>query len=147
MIRHVLAFILGGIAGSIANMALVHVSNIMYPLPEGIDPSNLDAIRAHVQAHGFPTGALLIVLAAHAGGSFVSGLVCGLIAMRPWYIAAIILGLLWTCGGVAMLFLLPAPIWFAVVDVILYVPAAILGVKLGSALISGRSPQVAVQPT
>ena len=75
-------------------MALVTVSHAVYPLPEGIDPNDFEAFRAHVEAHGMPTGALMIVWLAHAGGSFVSGLVCGLIAMRSWYVAAAVLGII-----------------------------------------------------
>ena len=132
MMRKILAFLLGGFAGGVFNMALVSVSHAVYPLPEGVDPNDFEVFRAYVEAHGLPTGALLMVLAAHAGGSFVSGCVCGLIAKRPWYLAAAMLGILWTCGGVAMLMMLPAPTWFAVADVVLYVPAALLGVKLGA---------------
>ena len=80
--------------------------------------------------------ALILVLVAHAGGSMVSGLVCGLVAMRAWKVAAVGLGLLWTCGGIAMLFMVPAPTWFAVTDILLYVPAALLGVRIGGGLTS-----------
>lgn len=125
-------------------MALVNVSQALYPLPEGLDPNNFEAFRDHVVANGLPTGALIIVLLAHAGGSFVSGFVCGLIAMRPWYVAATVLGVLWMCGGIAMLIMVPAPAWFAIADVLLYVPAALLGVKLGGALTSRSSPALAV---
>ena len=116
MIRKILAVLVGVVAGGAFNMALVTVSHAAYPLPEGLDPNDFDAFRAHVEANGMPTGALVIVLVAHAGGSFVSGFVCGLIAMRSWYLAAAMLGLLWTCGGIAMLMMLPAPTWFAVAD-------------------------------
>jgi MFS family permease len=146
MLRKILAFVLGLIAGGVANMALVSVSNAMYPPPEGIDPNDFEAFRAHIEANPMPLGALLIVLAAHAGGSFVSGFVCGAIAKRRWYLAAAILGLLWTCGGIAMLFLLPAPLWFAIADVALYIPAALLGVHLGGSFFAGGSPQAEIPP-
>jgi hypothetical protein len=145
MKRKILAVVLGAISGGVFNMALVTVSNAVYPLPKGIGPNDFEAFKAHVAANGLATGALIIVLVAHAGGSFVSGFVCGLIAMRPWYLAATILGILWLCGGVAMLMMLPAPIWFAVADVLLYVPAALLGVKVGAALSGRRSAPVATQ--
>lgn len=143
MVRNILALVLAVIAGSVVNMAVVNLSHTLYPLPAGVDPNDFEAFRAHVEAHGFATGALLIVLAAHSGGSFVSGLVCGLVAGRPWYLAAVILGLLWTCGGITMLMILPAPMWFAAADVILYVPAALLGVTLGGAVWDRSSPPVA----
>jgi hypothetical protein len=134
MIRKVLAVLFGIVAGGVFNMAIVTVSNAVYPLPDGIDPNDFDAFKAHVEAHGMPTGALVMVLVAHAGGSLVSGFVCGLIAMRSWYVAGIGLGILWTCGGIAMLMILPAPTWFAVADVVLYIPAALIGVRIAGAL-------------
>jgi hypothetical protein len=133
MIRSILAVVIGIVAGSAFNMAIVTASNAAYPLPEGVDRNDFEAVRAHVETHGMATGALLMVLIAHAGGSFVSGFACGLIARRSWYLAAVGMGILWTCGGVVMLILLPAPTWFAVADVVLYIPAALLGVRLGGA--------------
>ena len=127
-------------------MALVKLSQAMYPLPEGLNPNDFEALRAHVEANGMPTGALLIVLAAHAGGSLVSGFVCGLIAGRAWYAAAVALGVLWMCGGIAMLMMLPSPIWFTVADVLLYIPAALLGVKLGGD-VTGRGTPTAAAST
>jgi hypothetical protein len=142
MIRKIMAVVIGIVAGGAFNMAIVTASHAVYPLPEGIDPNDFDAFKAHVEAHGMPTGALIMVLVAHAGGSLVSGFVCGLIAMRSWYVAAIGLGILWTCGGIAMLMMLPAPTWFAVADVVLYIPAALLGVRLGGALTGRSSPPI-----
>lgn len=140
MIRKITAVVIGIIAGSAFNMAIVMASHIVYPLPEGIDPNDFEAFKAHVEAHGMPIGALIMVLAAHSGGSLVSGFVCGLIAKRSWYAAAIGLGILWTCGGISMLMMLPSPIWFAVADVVLYIPAALLGVRFGGALTGRSSP-------
>jgi hypothetical protein len=142
MIRKILAVVIGLVAGGAFNMAMVTASQAVYPLPEGIDPNDFEAFKAHVEAHGMPTGALIMVLVAHAGGSLVSGLVCGLIAMRSWYVAAIGMGILWTCGGITMLMMLPAPTWFAVADIVLYIPAAVLGVWLGGALTGRSSPPV-----
>jgi hypothetical protein len=142
MIRKILAVLLAVVFGSVFNMAIVTLSHTVYPLPEGIDPNDFDAFQAHVEAHGMPTGALLLVLVAHAGGSLVSGLVCGLIAKRPWYAAAGAIGFLWMCGGITMLMMLPAPVWFAVTDVVLYIPAALAGVRLGGGWTRSRSPNV-----
>ena len=143
MIRKILACVLGGFLGGLFNISLISISNWAYPLPEGVDPNDLDALAAHVKANGMATGALIIVLVAHAGGSLVSGLVCGMIAMRSWYVAAISLGFFWTLGGIMMLTILPSPIWFAVTDLLLYVPAAVLGVMLGGRL-TGRYSQYSI---
>ncbi len=134
MRRHILSVILAIVAGSIVNMALVKVSQVVYPFPADVDPNDMESFRAYVEANGLPTGALLIVWAAHAGGSFVSGLVCGLVARRAWIAAAVALGFLWTGGGVAMLMMIPAPMWFAVLDTLSYIPAALAGVMVGGKL-------------
>lgn len=143
LLRKFIAVVIGIVAGSMFNMAVVTASHAVFPLPAGVDPNNFEAFKAHVEAHGLPAGALIMVLIAHAGGSFVSGFVCGLIAGRPWQAAAIGLGLLWTCGGAAMLCMLPAPAWFAVADIVLYIPAAVLGVGMGGALTGRRFPRPA----
>ena len=138
MIRRILAVVLGIVAGSLFNLAMVNISHAVYPLPEAVDPNDFDSFRAYVEANGLPTGAMILVLVAHAGGSFVSGFICGLVARRTWYLAAALLGLLWMCGGIAMLMMIPAPTWFAIADILLYVPGALLGVKLGGALTGSR---------
>ena len=137
MLRKILAVVIGIVAGSAFNLMLVNVSHTL--LPEGIDPNDFEAFRGHMQAGDIPLSAMLMVLAAHSGGSLVSGIVCGLIAKRRWYAAAIGLGLWWTCGGIAMLFLLPPPIWFAIADLALYIPAALLGVHLGGGLTESKA--------
>jgi hypothetical protein len=140
MARNILAVVIGLFVGGAFNMGLIEVSHSVYPLPEDLDPNDFEAFRAHLEAKPMPTGALLFVLAAHSGGSLVSGFACGLIAMRSWYRAAIGLAAFWTCGGIFMLFLLPSPVWFAVTDILLYVPGALLGVKLGGTLRDRSAP-------
>lgn len=147
MVRNILAVVLGLVVGSAVNMGLITLSNTLYPLPPNVDPNDFEAFTAHVNANGLATGALLIVLAAHAGGSFASGVVCGLIANRAWYAAAVGMGLLWLCGGVMMLMMLSSPLWFAVADLALYVPAAILGVRIGGGIFSSPKPDEAAVAT
>ncbi len=138
--RKTLAIFLGLVVGSIVNMAFITVSHTVFPLPDGVDPNDMESFRAHVEANGLPTGALLIVLAAHAGGSLASGWVCGLIVKRVWLPAGFALGALWTCGGIYMLTMIPSPMWFAVADLLLYVPAALVGVIVGGKMTSPQSP-------
>ena len=129
--RKILAVILGLVVGSIVNSAFIAVSNAIYPLPDTVDQNDMEAFSAYVAENGLPVGALLIVLLAHSGGSLASGVVCGFVAKRAWIPGAIGLGVLWTCAGILMLFLIPAPIWFAIADIALYIPAAIVGVIIG----------------
>ena len=137
MIRNVVAIIVGLFIGGSFNMGMIQLSHVVYPPPEGLDVSDFEDLKTYIVEHGMPLGSWVMVLIAHAGGSLVSGFVCGLIAMRQWYVAAIGMGLFWMLGGITMLFILPCPVLFAIADIILYVPAACLGVMLGGA-ITGR---------
>lgn len=141
MIRKVLAVVLALFLGGVFNMNLVTVSQNVYPFPENVDPNDLESLKTYVEANGMATGALLIVLAAHAGGSLVSGLICGIIAKRVWIAAAVGMGIFWMCGGLTMLSILPSPVWFAVADTLLYVPAAIVGVMVGGQLFKPQTTE------
>ncbi|MEE2937998.1 MAG: hypothetical protein VYA84_18575 [Planctomycetota bacterium] len=141
MIRRVLTVVLALFLGGVFNMMLVTVSQNVYPFPENVDPNNLESLKTYVEANGMATGALLIVLAAHAGGSVVSGLICGIIAKRIWITAAVGMGIFWMCGGLMMLSILPSPVWFSVADTLLYVPAAIVGVMVGGHLFKPQTTE------
>ena len=45
-----------------------------------------------------------------------------------------------------MLFMIPSPTWFAIADVALYIPAALLGVWLGGGMMSSDSEQMEATP-
>ena len=136
MKRKILAIVLGLVAGLIFHIAVMAVSAAMYPPPSDIDWSDREAVRAHFST--LPLTSFLIVLIAHAGGSLVSGLVVGLVAMRRWLLPAGIIGGFWTLGGITNLFLLPQPVWMSIVDLLLYIPAALVGVTIGGALTSKK---------
>ena len=87
MARKFFAVVVGIAAGSVFNMALIMVSVAIYA-PDGLDFEDPDAMRAYVL--GLPVTALLIVLAAHGGGSFVGGAVCALVARQKWIMGALI---------------------------------------------------------
>src|SRR5437773_12493733 len=81
MVRNIVAVIVGLIAGSAFNMAIIMVSWMLYPPPAGVDlMKEPAAMKAYVATLTLP--AILIVLVAHAGGALVGGLVASAIARR-----------------------------------------------------------------
>ena len=69
---------------------------------------------------------------AHALGSLLGGLVAARIAVTRKLTFALVIGFVHLLGGILATFLIPAPIWFIVLDlVVAYVPMAWLGGKLG----------------
>ena len=125
MIRKAIALVIGFVVGS-ASVAAGHaVSSIWYPMPEGLDFNDADAMKAFVDS--LPPAALVTVLAAHASGALVAGFVCSLIMRRHWLPGSLTLGVLFTLAGISNLVSIPSPLWFAVVDLMLYLPAALVG--------------------
>lgn len=66
---------------------------------------------------------------AHALGTFVGAFLAAKIAFHKLF-AGIFIGAFFLIGGIANSFMLPAPTWFVVVDVVFaYLPVAFLATK------------------
>ncbi len=128
MLRCIGAVICGAIAGGVFNMALVLLSWKIYPPPEGANMSDPATMKAYIQS--LPTAAFLLILVAHAGGALVGGLVAGLIARQAQLVVGASVGALFLIGGIMNVISIPAPLWFAVIDLISYIPSGMVGARL-----------------
>lgn len=129
IVRNILAVIAGVIAGWIANMGLIMLSGSIIPLPEGVDPNNMESLKENM--HLFEAKHYVMPFLAHAMGAFVGGLVAALVATDHKMRFAMGLALFTLVGGIAAAYLIPAPAWFIVVDLTLaYIPMGYLAGKL-----------------
>lgn len=128
MFRSIAAVICGILAGMAFNMAIVMLSWMLYPPPEGTNMSDPASMKPYIES--LPAPAFLIVLVAHAGGAFVGGLVAALITKRVPLVLGAIVGGFFLLGGIINVISLPAPLWFAIVDLGSYLPCGILGAML-----------------
>lgn len=129
ILRNVLAVIVGVLAGSIANMALVMIGHALVPLPAGVDPANMESFKA--SAHLLEAKHFVFPFVAHAAGTLIGGLVASLIGGSKRLVLALIIGGLFLLGGIAASFMIPAPVWFIALDLLVaYIPMAWLGWKL-----------------
>ena len=127
--RNILAVIIGIVVGNIVNMGILLIGMGIVAPPLGVDPSNLESIKAGM--HLYEPKHFLFPFLAHAGGTFVAALVAAFIAASGRMIITCIIGGLFLVGGIAACFLIPAPAWFMAVDLLLaYIPMAFLGWKL-----------------
>ncbi len=125
MIRTILAVVIGLVVGMVVHMGILFLSVLAYPLPEGMDMADQEAMKGFVAS--LPPLAFAFPLAAHAIGSLVSALICSLIVRRNWMIGSLIIGVFYLVGGAINLYSIPHPAWFAPVDLLLYIPAALVG--------------------
>lgn len=65
MVRCILAVIVGAVVGIVFNWGVITLSHVIYPLHEGMDPSDMEAMGAYIAS--LPVPAFLLILVAHAG--------------------------------------------------------------------------------
>ncbi len=129
IIRNILGFILGMFIGSVVNMALISLNGSVVPLPEGIDPQDIESLKANIDR--FSIANSLVPIIAHAAGALAGAFVATKICLSYQKTFSLVIGGLFMMGGIAMIVMLPqTPTWVAVLDLVLYIPSALLGWKL-----------------
>jgi hypothetical protein len=110
-------------------MGLIMVGGQVIPPPEGADVTNMESLRSSM--HLFEPKHFLFPFLAHALGTFVGGFVTSMLAATQRMKLALGVSVLFLLGGIINVFLLPAPTWFAALDLIgAYIPMGWLAGKL-----------------
>ena len=124
IIKNILALIGGGLVGMVVNMGLIISGNQLIPLSENMNPMN--AMNWEIKYFIFP-------FLAHAIGTLSGAYIAAKFSDKYHMIFAICIGLFFLLGGITMVFILPAPVWFIVVDLFLaYIPMGWLGWKIAN---------------
>ncbi|MCI0691234.1 hypothetical protein L0337_04405 [candidate division KSB1 bacterium] len=130
--RKILAVVGGIVVGGIVVFVVEWISSLIYPLPAGLDMADKEAMKAYVAA--LPIGALLFVLLAYVLGGLTGGWLAAKIARDSQIRLSLIVGGVLLLFGIINLVTIPHPLWFAVLSVLVFLPAAYLGGKLGAKL-------------
>jgi len=128
ILKNSITVILGLVAGVIAISAGHLLSNQILPPPEGMDVSNMESFVAN--ADKLTTGHWLLALLSHALGPLVSGFVAGKFLASQHTKILYGTGIVWMILGVINLMTLPHPMWFKIVDLLMYLPMTFLSAKL-----------------
>lgn len=130
IVRNILSVIIGFAVGSVVNMALVTLGPRVIPAPAGVDASNAGSLAASI--HLFEPKHFVFPFLAHALGTLAGALVAFLIAGSRRRVFAFAVGTFFLAGGIAASFMIPAPTWFIVVDIVVaYLPMAWLATRVG----------------
>ena len=119
---------LGVFAGMAATLLLLIPCYLMYPLPAGIDPydtADSEAFGQHLAS--LPVLAFALVLVAHAGGAFSGAAFGRLISGDGFWRESLAIGGVFTAVGLVQSLSMAVPMWFVMLDLPLYLPAAMLG--------------------
>ena len=122
--KNILAILGGVVIGMVVNMGLIITGNQLIPFADGINPMN--ATMWEIKYFIFP-------FLAHAIGTLSGAFITAKFAASYHMIFAICIGIFFLLGGITMVFILPAPTWFVVVDLFLaYIPMGWLGWEISN---------------
>ena len=131
ILRNVLAVVAGFVVGSLVNMAVLNVGQMLVPPPEGVDTSDMEKLAASM--HLFGPVNFAVPFLAHALGTLAGATLTAFMAGTRKMLLALVVGVLFLAGGVAAAFMLPAPAWFIAADLLLaYLPMAWLGGRIAT---------------
>ena len=122
--KNILAILGGVVIGMVVNMGLIITGNQLIPFEDDMNPMN--AMNWELKYFIFP-------FLAHAIGTLLGALIAAKFAASYKMTFAICIGIFFLSGGISMVFILPAPVWFVVVDLFLaYIPMSWLGWKISN---------------
>jgi len=131
--RNILAVIIGLAVGSGVNMSLVVLGPHVILPPSGVDVTDAQSISASM--HLFKPQHFVFPFLAHALGTLAGALTAFLIAASHRFVFAYAVGTLFLVGGIAACFMIPAPRWFIILDLLLaYLPTAMIATLVGRSL-------------
>tara|TARA_Y100001934_G_C12190913_1_gene696351 strand:- start:663 stop:1049 length:387 start_codon:yes stop_codon:yes gene_type:complete len=123
-LKNIAIVILGIIVGMIVNIGLIILGGTIFLPSENFEPMN--AMNWDFKYFIFP-------FLAHSIGTLSGALIVSKLSKKSSIILPLIVGLYFLLGGIYMITILPAPMWFVLLDVILgYIPMALLGWKLAN---------------
>jgi hypothetical protein len=127
--RNILAVLAGIVVGGKVNMILIENSSAIITPPSGVNVTTVEGLKAGI--HLFEPKHFIMPFLAHALGTFIGALLTSLIAANNQLRLSLSIGILFFIGGAMAVYMLPAPLWFNLVDLVFaYIPMAYLGSKI-----------------
>ena len=128
VVRNILAVLAGVLVGMIVNMCLILAGPHIIPPPAGADVTTAEGLKASL--HLFAPRHFIFPFLAHALGTLVGATSAAWIAVNRKTPLALVVGAVFLAGGVMNVTILPAPMWFNVLDLVAaYLPMAWLGAR------------------
>ena len=129
VVRNILAVVIGLIIGSLVNIGIISISHYIIPPPNDADVTTFEGLSETI--HLFSPKHFIFPFLAHALGTLIGSILTAGIAKSYKIKLALIIGFFFLIGGIANAFMLPAPSWFIVTDLLLaYIPMSFIGAKV-----------------
>ncbi|MEL6862962.1 MAG: hypothetical protein AAFP19_01025 [Bacteroidota bacterium] len=136
MFRNFLAILAGIIVGGVVNMGIVVIGPSIIPLPEGVDPTNVESLK--VAMPSFSLKHYIMPFLAHALGTLAGAYTTVKIAVAHHMKLALGIGAFYLMGGIVNAQMIQFPLWFSALDLLgAYLPMGWLAGKLDGKTWSG----------
>ncbi|MEM8891669.1 MAG: hypothetical protein AAGD28_27065 [Bacteroidota bacterium] len=128
-LRNIIAIVAGAVIGGLVNSGLVNIGASIIPPPEGMNPADMESIKEFMPQMEFRH--FIFPFLAHALGTLAGAFTTAKLAANQAQRLGLFIGFFFLIGGILMVYMLPSPLWFNVLDLIgAYIPMAFLGSKL-----------------
>lgn len=112
-------------------MALIVLGPSLIPPPAGVDVTDPESLSNSI--HLFDLKHFVFPFLAHALGTLFGSLAAVLVAASYKTAVAFVVGTIFLAGGITASFMIPAPIWFIILDLaVAYLPMAWLSTRIGN---------------
>lgn len=127
MLRKILAIPAGLVAGGIGIFLIQMLGHKLFPLPEGMNPNDMEAMKTYVASAPFM--ALFFVILSYALGALLSGFASTFVAGDHKKVYAVVCGIIFLLQSIYMMYSLPTPIWFWILGILVWA-LVLLGYRL-----------------
>lgn len=107
----------------------------IFPLPEGIDPNDMESIKANM--HLIPIGAKAFVVIGHFAGILIGMIVAGAISKISIIPSYIVAGFM-IAATVFVTLMLPKSMWFILGEIVAIIAGFFFGKSLASHYVYGK---------
>ena len=128
--RNFVALFGGAALGAMVNGGIISLQPYLIPLPQGVDPNQIQSLTEAMA--DFSWYHFVMPFLAHALGTLSGAYLAVRMAPQRQLFKAMAIAVIFLFGGIQMVQLLPAPLWFEITDLTLaYLPMGWIGYSLG----------------
>jgi hypothetical protein len=127
-LRSASAILMGFITGFVIIAGCVYANSRLFPLPQGIDGEDSAAVNAAMGA--MPAKAMILILVGWAIGTIGASFMAARFAGELKSLHGLLMGLIFLAGGIVTMRQIHRPLWFWIVGIAIFFPAAIIGSSL-----------------
>lgn len=133
MLRKVFATIVGIFIAGVVTGLVQMGSHALWPPPATMDPNDMASIAAHMAQ--IPLPALLAIPVSWGGGTLVGAAFATRMGLSRGAAPAVVLTVVQSLSGIAVLLMIPHPLWLALLGMASFYVCGAVGYAVGRALI------------